>query len=137
MLSVTVRQAPRLCTYIRVGLDLSQSVLVKLSSVTLERLEAVGVLDTNSVTLRETTLVDVGHPGNLSLDLDFRLEGDNVFALDDVALLGERSRKSCGERGSDWGEISTCQDSCVLENYSQRTARRPTLSILNTSVVSE
>lgn len=97
-------------THIGVGLDLCQSVLVEFSGVALECLEVVCVLHADSVTLGETALVDIVDPVDLDLDFGLRLEGDDVFALDDVAPPGDGGRdggrKGVGEQSSNFDNVS-------------------------------
>lgn len=88
-------------TYVRIGLDLCEGVLVKLSCVTLEGVDAVCVLNTNSVALGETALMHSIDPAHLSFNFSLWLEGNNVFSLNDVALLGDRSSECSGEQSSD------------------------------------
>ncbi len=107
-------------THIRVGLDLSNGGLVKLSSVTLPFLDVVGLLDTGGVTLGKAALVDVGGPVQVGLggsSVDTRLESDDELSGDDVALLGERSRgrKNSGEQSSE--EDSEVANVDHLDNY--------------------
>nr|GFD57946.1 hypothetical protein [Tanacetum cinerariifolium] len=80
--------------HISAGLDLSNSGLVKLSSVSLPVLDAEFLLDTGGVTLGEAALVHVVDPGQMRLDgggVDTRLEGDDVLSGDDVGTLGDGS----------------------------------------------
>lgn len=68
------------------------------------------MLHADSVTLGETALVDIVDPVDLDLDFGLRLEGDDVFALDDVAPPGDGGRdggrKGVGEQSSNFDNVS-------------------------------
>jgi hypothetical protein len=108
-------------TCVGVGLDLSNGSLIELSSVGLPVLDAVLLLNTSSVTLGETALVDIGNPVQVGLGgsgVDTRLEGDDELSGNDIVLLGDRSRsrKDSGEQSSmEDGEVANVDHLDSLE----------------------
>lgn len=75
-------------TYISVVADLSNSVVVKVTSVTLEA-ALVFAGDAMRITLLETAGMDAVHPRNMRVDIlgAAILEGNNVVARDGLAVL--------------------------------------------------
>lgn len=91
--------------YLRAGLNLLDSVLIKLSSIGVPVLDVELVFDTSSLTLGEAAAMNVANPLKVRLDLSNRssgLEGDDVFAGDLVRTLAwcGGSTKSGGQESS-------------------------------------
>jgi hypothetical protein len=72
-------------TYLRAGLNLLDSVLIKLSSIGIPVLNVEGMFDTSSFTLGKAAAMNVANPLKVRLDLGNRsrgFEGDDVFSGD-------------------------------------------------------
>jgi hypothetical protein len=77
-------------TYLRVVLDLINGIFVESASVAMEPvLAVVGPLDTLGigVALSNAALVNIFNPSQVALEVLVRLEGDDVAALDNVAIV--------------------------------------------------
>lgn len=115
-----------LFTYIGVGLDLLDGLLIEITSIGVPALDVVRLLNTSSVTLAQRAAVNIADPAQMRIDIDSstRLERDDELAGDNLGLdsgsggRGESGREQSSEIESKTEEASHCANEKSLMKLS-------------------